>query len=54
VIDATLSRHANKNGTARIFGGVPLRNWFQSNFHPMETVAVDLSSEELIVLSRKE
>jgi hypothetical protein len=49
-IEGTLSRHANKNGTARIFGGVPLREWFQRNFQPMDTVSVDLSSEDVIAL----
>lgn len=49
-IQAKLSRHANRNGTARIFGGVPLRDWFHGNFEPMDMVAVDLSSEDLIIL----
>jgi hypothetical protein len=49
-VEANLSRHANGNGTPRIFGGVPLRNWFQQHFDLMDTVAVDLSSEDVIVL----
>lgn len=47
-----IDRHANKNGTPRISGRAPLREWFQSNFEPMDTVAVDLSSEDLIILER--
>lgn len=49
-IQAKLSHHANRNGTARIFGGVPLRDWFHGNFERMDIVAVDLSSEGLIIL----
>lgn len=51
-IHAKVSRHVNNNGTARILGGVPLRDWFQKNFEPMDTVTVDLSSEDLIVLEK--
>jgi hypothetical protein len=51
-IEARLDRHTNPNGTARILGGVQLRYWFHSNFNPMDTVAVDLSLEDLIILDR--
>ncbi|WP_420125913.1 hypothetical protein [Longimicrobium sp.] len=51
-IEAKLDRRANMNGTARIRGGAPLRNWFHSNFEPMDIVAVDLSSEEIIILNK--
>lgn len=51
-IEGKINRHANQNGTARILGGVKLRDWFQANFKPMDSVAVDLSSAELIVLER--
>lgn len=51
---AKLDRRANRNGTARILGGVPLREWFQENFAMMDTVSVDLSSQDLIVLERIE
>jgi hypothetical protein len=51
-IEAKLSRHANLNGTPRISGGVPLRDWFHRHFQPMDTVAVDLSSEDLMILDK--
>lgn len=52
-IEGTINRRANNNGTARVMGGVALRNWFQSNFELMDTVAVDLASQDVIVLGRK-
>jgi hypothetical protein len=52
-IDGKINRIANNNGTARVLGGEPLRNWFQSNFEPMDTVEVDLSSQDIIILSKK-
>jgi len=51
-IQASINRHANNNGTARIMGGADLRNWFQSQFEPMDTVAVDLSSRDVIILDK--
>ena len=52
-IEAKINRHVNNNGTARVLGGVALRTWFQNNFEPMDTVAVDLSSQDVIVLDKK-
>ncbi len=52
-VAARVDRHATQNGTPRIMGGVPLRDWFQANFKPMGTVAVDLASHDVIVLDRK-
>jgi hypothetical protein len=52
VIEAKVNRGVNNNGTARILGGVPLREWFQSNFQPMDIVSVELSSEQLIVMEK--
>jgi len=52
-IDGEINRTANTNGTARILGGTALRNWFQNNFEPMDTVEVDLSSQKIIVLEKK-
>ena len=52
-IDGRIDRQVNNNGTARVLGGVRLRNWFQQNFEPMDTVAVDLTSEDVIVLEKK-
>lgn len=48
----TISRKANRNGTARIMGNAALKNWFQNNFEPMDTVAVDLSSQDIVVLDK--
>ena len=53
VIDGNINRSVNNDGAARILGGVPLRHWFQTNFEPMDTVAVDLNSTDLIVLEKK-
>ena len=52
-IQAKINRRANQNGTARIIGGTRLRDWFQKNFEPMEVIAVDLSSREVIVVDRQ-
>jgi hypothetical protein len=52
-IDGRVDRHANQNGTARVMGGAPLKRWFQGNFKPMDTVAVDLASQDVMVLDRK-
>jgi hypothetical protein len=49
-IEGRVDRHANQNGTARVMGGAQLRRWFQANFAPMDTVDVDLSSQDVIVL----
>jgi hypothetical protein len=52
-IEGKINRGVNNNGTARVLGGPQLRAWFQQDFKPMDTVAVDLSSEEVIVLDKK-
>ena len=52
-IEGVVNRKVNNNGTPRILGGPPLREWFQRNFKPMDTVAVDLASQEVIVLDKK-
>jgi len=49
-IQGSINRRANPNRSARIFGGVRLRDWFQANFKLMDIVAVDLSSEDVIIL----
>jgi hypothetical protein len=51
-IEAKVSRQYNRNGTPRILGGATLRDWFQRNFEPKDSVAVDLTSQEVIVLSK--
>ncbi|MEZ5125308.1 MAG: hypothetical protein R2826_03545 [Thermoleophilia bacterium] len=52
-IDAQINRSANSNHTARIMGGVALKKWFQGNFKALDTVLVDLTSQDVIVLSEK-
>ena len=52
-IQGLINRQANRNGTPRIIGGAKLRDWFQKNFEPMGIVAVDLSSQEIIVLRKQ-
>ena len=52
-IQGLINRRANRNGTPRIIGRTRLRDWFQKNFEPMEIVAVDLSSREIIVLYKQ-
>jgi len=52
VIEGRIDRHANQNATARIHGGVPLRDWFQQNFACGDVVNVDLSSTEQIRLMK--
>ena len=45
-----VTRTANLNGTARIFGGAALRDWFQMNFEQGETVKVDFVGLDRILL----
>jgi hypothetical protein len=52
-IEGSISRHANINGTARIFGGARLRDWFQANFEPMDSVKVLFNSDDLIILEQR-
>ena len=51
-ITATVKRSANLNGTARIYGRVALRDWFRREFKLLDTVNVDLTSQEVIVDKR--
>ena len=51
-IQGRVSRTENTNRTARVYGGAVLRDWFQKNFEPLQTVSVDLSSQDVIVLDR--
>jgi len=43
-IEAKVNRSANLNGTARIMGGVPLRDWFQANFELRSAINVEIES----------
>jgi hypothetical protein len=52
-IEGRVDRHANQNGTPRIMGGAQLKRWLQANFKPMDAVAVDLSSQDVMILDRK-
>ena len=52
VIEGRINRRANQNATARIHGGVQLRDWFQQNFACGDVVNVDLSSTEQIRLMK--
>jgi hypothetical protein len=45
-----VSREANPNGTPRVFGGIDLRDWFQDNFRLLDTVNIDLVSNDRMVL----
>lgn len=45
-----LDRKTNPNGTARVFGGSKLRKWFMANFQLLETVLVEIDSEDLLRL----
>ena len=49
--EAKVNRTANGSGTARIMGGVPLRDWFQSEFSIRETVQVEFLDQQRIRLS---
>ena len=49
-IEGKINRQANPNGTARIFGGIELRDWFQDNFKLLDIVTVDLGSFDCIIL----
>jgi hypothetical protein len=51
VVEGKVNRSVNQNGTARVLGGTSLRDWFQANFEPMDKIAVDLSTKDVIVLS---
>ena len=47
-ISGRISRRYNINHTPRIFGGVELRNWFQSNFEMMDQLKGVIISEDEI------
>lgn len=51
-IEGRITRKANPNGTARILGGVKLRDWFKANFRVKDLVEVDLSSPDAIRLKK--
>lgn len=51
-VQGEVNRTANQNGTARIFGGDALRDWFQANFGLYDIVNVEFLSYERIRLSK--
>ena len=50
VIDARIGRSENRNGTARIHGGVRLRDWFQKHYAERGVVPVAFESPLRLVL----
>ena len=50
VIEGSVSRDAQSNGTARIFGGARLRNWFQQNYAMGDTVTVRFDTPSHLVI----
>lgn len=46
----TINRSANTNGTPRIMGGTPLRDWFNSNASELATISVHVLSPTSIRL----
>jgi hypothetical protein len=51
IIEGTVNRSSNQNGTARIMGGVALRDWFQDNFSLKDVVEVEFQNKNKINLS---
>lgn len=49
-IYGNIDRHANTNGTPRIRGRKPLRDWIQSNFHQGDVVVVEIIEPTSILL----
>lgn len=49
-IEARVDRSANRNGTARVMGGAPLRRWFQTRFQVLDTVSVRFEAPDRLVL----
>ena len=47
-IAGRMSRDANRNGTPRVFGNKPLRDFFQSSFRRDAFVVVEIISETVI------
>ena len=49
-IKGHVNRRANKNGTARVMGGTPLRNWFRQNYAMGDTVPVRFDTSSLFIV----
>ncbi len=52
VMMGKVNRTANSNGTARIMGGVQLRDWFQNNFNQKDNVLVEFLQLDKIVIKK--
>ena len=50
LIQGTINRSANQNGTPRIMGGMQLCRWFRENFKSNDTVNVEVLSPTSILL----
>ncbi|MBN3844473.1 DUF262 domain-containing protein [Burkholderia sp. Ac-20349] len=51
-VDGRFDRSTNTNGTPRIFGYTPLKNWFQRNLTPMEKFLVEVIGPSTIILNK--
>ena len=49
-IEARVDRSANRNSTARVMGGAPLRRWFQTHFQVRDIVPVRFEAPDRLVL----
>lgn len=52
LVQGRFDRTTNSNGTPRIYGYVPLRDWFQANFEPLQPVTVRVVGPTSIELTR--
>ncbi|UBM07985.1 GIY-YIG nuclease family protein [Cupriavidus metallidurans] len=52
LVKGRFDRTANNNGTPRVHGFTPLRDWFQRNYEPMQTVTVTVLGPSAIEIGR--
>ena len=45
-----VDRKANQNGTARVYGNKPLRDWFREQYSPLDTVSVHFDTPYQLTL----
>src|SRR5690554_3150003 len=50
LVEGRVDRTANSNGTARVFGGRTLRDWFKQNFSVRDVLTVKFLSPDVILL----
>ncbi|MEI5997202.1 GIY-YIG nuclease family protein [Paraburkholderia bengalensis] len=53
LVQGRFDRTTNSNGTPRVYGYVPLRDWFQANFEPMQSVTVRIVGPASIELKKE-